>query len=289
MLLRSGSSNLVVKDGAALAGEAAQRPVAVAVTGMASGAHPDLELAIARGTEVLGDLGARPVGPDRVALTLGGVTSEIEVAELRDLTDQLTRHRVGDPPWLFARPVKASRPSELERSNLVDLEATALALDQLADAGDGSATESARRRALLVELEAAGLLDGELAGEKRAWLRHWQLPVLAGYLDAAVQAWRYYRSPERAEATEGAATPPSLLGATISIDWFRLHDHTPLHWSKHAWIASIEACWIGDFAAGEDQPAAGSWFSSSGGTRAEVHFRSDDGVHRSLVRTAVTD
>lgn len=278
-----------MKDGTAVAGVAAERPLAAAVTGMASGAHPDLELAIAQRTQVLGEIGARPVGPDRVALTFGGVTSEIEVAALRDLTDQLTRQRVGDPPWLFARPIKASRPSELERSSLVELEAAALALDELAEAALEPATGSARRRFLLVELEAAGLLDDELAGEKRAWLRHWQLLALTGYLEGAVQAWRYYRSPERAEATEGAATPRSLVGATISIDWFRLHDHTPLHWSKHAWIASLEACWIRDFGAGEDQPAAGSWFSSSGGTRAEVHFRSDDGAHRSLLRTAIID
>ena len=274
-----------MKDGAALAGAVALRPLAAAVTGMASGAQPDLELAIARGAEVLGSLSARPVGPDRVALTLGGATSEIEVAALRDLTDQLTRQRVGEPPWLFARPVKASRPSELERSSLVELEAAALALDLLVDGPEASA----RPRALLLELDAAGLLDDQQDGVKRAWLRHWQLPVLSGYLEAAGHAWRYYRSRERAEATDGAATPGSLLGATISIDWFRLHDHTPLRWSKHAWIASVEACWIRDFGAGEDQPAAGSWFSSSGATRAEVHFRTDDGAHRSLVRTSIVD
>lgn len=276
-------------DGAAVAGDASERPLAAAVTGIASGAHPDLELAIARRTEVLGEIGARPAGEDRVALTVGGVTSEIETAALRELTDQLTRQRVGAPPWLFARPSKASRPSPLERSSSIDLEEAARALDQLGDAGDEAVTASARRRHLLVELEAAGLLDDEFAGEKRAWLHHWQLPTLTGYLEAAVQAWRYYRSPERAEATEGAATPRGLVGATVSIDWFRLHDHTPLQWTKHAWIASIEACWIADFGAGEDPPPGGSWFSSSGGTRAEVHFRSDDGVHRSLLRTAIID
>jgi hypothetical protein len=219
------------------------------------------------------------------------VRREVEIAAPDDLAEESIRQRVGDPPWLFVRPAKAPRPSEIERNGLVELEAAARALDAMDGEGDGDdgGDAAAGRRVFLVDLDAAGLLDDELADEKRAWLHHWQLPGLAGYLEAALQAWRYYRSPERAEATDGEPAPESLLGATISLDWFRLHDHTPLRWTKHAWIASIEACWIRDFGAGEDQPAAGSWFSSSGGTRAEVHFRSDDGAHRSLLRTAIVD
>ena len=100
------------------------------------------------------------------------------------------------------------------------------------------AEAAARRRTLLIELDGAGVLSGrpEVADE----LNELQLPALLGYHRAARRLLDYLVSPERRELVPDALAEP-VLGARVSLDFFRDGPAVPPGRTEHGWTALGEA------------------------------------------------
>lgn len=201
-----------------------------------------------------------------VGTTFAGRGLLVPRAALLEMLDALERARFGD-----AVPAVGSE-------QLDELERRAEELDELAAApprtAEEAGRESAKRRFLLLALDQAGVL-----GERPpAGLDG----LLAAYRDAAAELRRYLGSEER-RALVPAAEAAGVLGAPVSLDWFRRPSprpnplERPFHWLA-ACEAALHAAQIdGDAAAGEvfvrREPA---WWA--------VEWRRDDGVTPALVR-----
>ncbi len=133
---------------------------------------------------------------------------------------------------------------------LLEIEAMAQALDALDRTARRGPTPYAnpeiaaeiavRRRRLLFELEAAGLLAPSDPG-MRARLISSGLATLIGYHDAARAMRRYLASPARAHVI-GASPPGGLLDAAISLDLFRAPtSYVAEGDSPEEWLARCEA------------------------------------------------
>lgn len=151
---------------------------------------------------------------------------------------------------------------------------------RLDEPGLDAATRSARRRGLLLDLEAEGLF----ARAPSAALREGAAghPRLAGWLEAAQRLWTYYGSEERAEEMETPA-PGRLLEGLVSVDWFRLPGERPPGWSELAWTAACEDLfrWALEEGAAEGRPVE---MRTEHGVYL-IRGRRDDGERRVMVRT----
>ncbi len=284
------------------------RPLELILNQAATGDFPELADALARGTEAGTPyyLIRRPDPRDDVAAArerwrerTGGELGDdayvlavdfyderpmIPRAVLRDLLDELRRRRADAPkppgPWLFRPDPMADEPAPGEGEWLRQLEREAAELDALdAVAAAPVATAEAivttlvQRRNLLVELDAAGILIDGFAEQKAAWLDRWGLVVLATYARAAEALHRYFRSAERRQYVPGAG-PERILGATVSIDWFRRRQPAPVGVTPFAWCAHAERE-LRD--AGTLDGGIGGIFSRVGSEWWLVHWRRDDG------------
>jgi hypothetical protein len=155
-----------------------------------------------------------------------------------------------------------------------DLERRAAALDRLATrerTAGNLAEEATLRRRLLVDLDEVGVLDAVV--EPPAGL-----PVVAGYHRAASRLGHYLRSVERARFNPDAA-PTYLLGAPVSVDWFRIPSPTPGHLSDLEWLAYLENVLTSADPSGD----RGEIFVHIGDGWWTLHWRTDDGVHPAVV------
>ena len=153
------------------------------------------------------------------------------------------------PPWLFRTDPFWNEPAPGEDQPLRELEERAADLDQMAagidlqaitpDTLQDAAALVAKRRFLLLDLEAAGIFTDGFAPAKERALRDWDLPTLAGYVAAAALLHRYFRGRER-----GLRLPPirdvRLLESAVSPDWFRRGDPTPPGSDPYEWLALCE-------------------------------------------------
>lgn len=146
-----------------------------------------------------------------------------------------------DPPWLFRRPAVAEYPHDPGDQQAVEqLELRLRRLDEavarLADAEREPADLLAERRALLVDLDAHGLLSEEHAVYKRRWLATWGLAQLAAYYAAALELLGYLRSDERRRYNPAAGDEP-VIGAPVSVDLFRSGLFAPDGVDRLAWAS----------------------------------------------------
>jgi hypothetical protein len=187
---------------------------------------------------------------------------------------------MNEPPRLFVAGSTALQPVPGEDELLANLEARAAELDAMARARTPSsvADESARRRVLLLDLEGYGLLEPSNATRKLTWLGRWSLPLLADYRRAAELLRRYLDSPERARRVN-ATGAPSLVGAPVSLDWFRLRHDDPGDEASFARLAELEAAARPATLVGGE----GDLFVPLDGRMYKVHWRMDDGSHAALV------
>lgn len=206
-------------------------------------------------------LSGREPGDD--AYVVGTTFSDRSVlvprAALLELLDALERLRSGED-------------GGVPHGELDELERRAAELDGAAD----PAAESAKRRFLLLALDQAGVL-GERppagVGER---------PLVAGYRDAAAELRRYLASEER-RSLVAEPPPPGVLGAWVSLDWFRHPSPrpNPLERPFH-WLASGEAALRA--AQLDERSGAGEVFVRRGLDWWIFDWRRDDGVTPTLVR-----
>jgi hypothetical protein len=163
-----------------------------------------------------------------------------------------------------------------------ELEGRARALDQLTAwprTDEAIAQEHAQRRSLLTALSANGFFDAAAAEPDEQQLEDRGLATLAAYRRAALELLAYLDSPERRERLPGAAAG-AVLGAPVSVDWFR-HAVAPQEGlSPFAWLAWAEA----QLAAAGLQPGSeGALLIREGGPWYRLRWRKDDGVTPALL------
>jgi hypothetical protein len=205
-------------------------------------------------------LSGREPGDDAyvVGTTFSDRTVLVPRAALLELLDALERLRAGED-------------GGLPHGELDELERRAAELERAAD----PAAASAERRFLLLALDQAGVLgEDPPAGVA-------QRPLLAGYRDAAAELRRYLASEER-RSLVAAPPPPGVLGAPVSLDWFRHPSPrpNPLERPFH-WLAAGEAALRA--AQPDERAGAGEVFVRRGPEWWIFDWRRDDGVTPALV------
>jgi hypothetical protein len=182
---------------------------------------------------------------------------------------------------LFRSDPTGAEPSEVEPVLLADTEQLAIALDALAAAATTAeqlADVAVRRRVLLDELEASGILDAERAADKRSYLERWKLVTLVGYLDAAGQLSAYYAGTLRA-GYQVPAPPTRLLDGHVSLDWFRARVATPAGATPDGWLAFCEGVLVDN----APSSAAGEILSKTAGRWYVIRYRVEARQHPVVV------
>jgi hypothetical protein len=168
------------------------------------------------------------------------------------------------------------------------LEAQASLVDELAEyaqTDNDHASVSAKRRFLLLELDAAGLFDPMQAAQIRLQLEGWQLPVLLGYHKAAMELHGYIHSPERRRFNPTAGTS-SIDDAMVSIDWFRRSQPHPSTYTPYEWLSYCESLLRRevDFDGG-----MGEIFTKIDRRWARLVWRKDNGVDSKLLSATLVN
>lgn len=178
------------------------------------------------------------------------------------------------PAELFTQTPTGRAASATDRADMVALERRAAALDAAAAAATTGAPQAAlvgERKAVLGALEWHGLLSDERLADKRTALEQWKLPVLLGYLDAAVALRGYLTSETRARHEVLDSVPQRLRDADVSLDWFRQPSPPPTGRSADEWLAFCEVALWELVPDGE----LGGLAVESDGRRLTIHWRTD--------------
>jgi len=159
-------------------------------------------------------------------------------------------------------------------TRFAELEHRASELDRLAARErtvDHAAEESAKRRFLLLDLQAAGVLDAAVEIPP-------EFPTLGAYQRAAVLITGYLNSEERFRFNPDAEPEP-VLGSPVSIDWFRFPQPGPEHLSPAEWLGFCENMLTHAGVSG----GQGEVLARVGNDWWRLGWRCDDGVHPALV------
>lgn len=222
------------------------------------------------------ELSGQKLGDDPWVISIGFLSRRLAVprAVLLELADELARLRADAPkppgPWLFRANPQWHEPAPGEEAALRPLEQMAARADP------------ADRPALLRALEQHGIFADAWWDERAAWLDRWGLPTLAEYARAARDMHRYLGSEERRRHIGDARTQP-ILGAPISIDWFR-HPSVPEGFERYDWLGACER-------ALRDAPSTegpeGQVFTRVGNAWCRIGWRRDDGQTPAIVETSL--
>jgi hypothetical protein len=181
----------------------------------------------------------------------------------------------GHEPPLLERQQSDSPEAPLPQPcPFANLESRAAELEQLKRRErtlENLAEESAKRRFLLADMEATGIFQpGQGLPE--------EYPILDGYRSAGLETARYLSSAERQRFNPGSGPEP-IVGAPVSIDWFRFPSPGPSHLSSLEWLAFLENVLVHGGTSG----GQGETFVQIGSEWWILYYRSDDGVHPAVV------
>jgi hypothetical protein len=177
------------------------------------------------------------------------------------------------------QPTLDPQVDEILLQELEERAVTLDALEQGEQTQEVAATISAKRRFLLLELNEAGLFEASKAPDRRSQLEQLQLPNLLAYHTAAMELLSYLGSTERKRLFPNSGSD-SVIGASVSIDWFRLHEPTPEEYQPYDWLAFCESI----LRKGDNGVAgSGEIFSRIGQKWYGLYWRRDDGVTPALV------
>ncbi|MFP2929654.1 hypothetical protein ACLESO_31540 [Pyxidicoccus sp. 3LG] len=169
---------------------------------------------------------------------------------------------------------------DLNPATFADLEQRAVALDALTLEQPGTPEQavdaSVKRRFLLLDLDAAGVLTDEGADTLRGQLEAWGLSTLLGYQRAAGELLRYLRAPGRQRYIKNDTRPARVLGARVSVDWFRLGVPTPPPFEPVNWLGFCERILL-EAAPGASGAGTGTLFTSAGQGSCSIVWRTEDG------------
>jgi hypothetical protein len=190
-------------------------------------------------------------------------------------------------PWLFCPDPINPDPGKGEEEIMRDLERRAVELDTLekekaetdAPSVELVATISAKRRFLLLELNAAGLFHEAHASNKRFWLITWELHTLLGYFEAALKLLAYFSSVDRRRYIPDAGLEP-VPGARVSVDWYRIPGDSPEGFRPEQWLGYCESILM---TATSTEGGEGDIFVHQGKLRFQLYWRKDDGITPALV------
>lgn len=158
----------------------------------------------------------------------GGVL--VTKAALFDCVEKLMAARMPEEPyWLLRHDALFWRPSPADRNLARDFETRAASISP----------NPILRRALMIEMESAGLFDEAGNAWRMAALEDLGHPVLASYVEAARVAHEYFRSVDRRKLIP-EAPPTRLLERHVSLEWFRYPPDPPAGATLFAWTASCE-------------------------------------------------
>jgi hypothetical protein len=205
------------------------------------------------------------------------------VARLSELRDAKEKP---PGPWLFTPHPIWQVPTPAEHAALLRLEEQAAALEEAVSTPrtpESAATEAARRRFLLIELDAHGLLHEAGASDKLRWLAAWGLDLLRGYFEAALAVHAYFRSEERRRHVPNAADEP-VLGSHVSLDWFRRPSPPPEGVEPNDWLGFCERTLLDNLPATGQE---GKILTRIGGPWYRTFWRKDDGETPAVVRAEV--
>lgn len=253
-------------------------PLAWLINLAVEGTLADLRARIERGEEVqYQSLHALPHPEERAYLLSADFLNEsmrVSAAALLDILARLESLRAG---WRAEHLVADRPPARAKAGGLVGLERRARELEELR-AGERTvecaAEESVKRRFLLLDMEAAGLLgpDAEVAARLKTF------PLLLEYHLAAVEAALYLASDDRQRYLPDARSQP-VLGSPVSLDWFRLPGEMPAGFRPFEWLAFCEYVLShSDLSGGE-----GELLTRLGADWWRLRWRRDDGIHPAVV------
>ena len=156
------------------------------------------------------------------------------VARLEALHEQFGAR----PPWLFRHDPVWPSAHPTERAMLQSLEARVAECDRLeAVSGDLDLPDLLqRRRSVLIDMDAAGLLTSVNQGPKLNRLLRWRLTHLAEWYEAALDAEKYISSEGRRRYMPDAETEP-VLGGPVCLDLFRGGLVCPPSVDQHEWAS----------------------------------------------------
>jgi hypothetical protein len=222
------------------------------------------------------ELSGQELGDDPWVISFGFLSRRLAVPRsvLLELAVELARLRAEAPkppgPWLFRANPQWHEPAPGEDAALRPLEQIA------------ARTDASGRPTILRALERHGIFADAWWDERAAWLDRWALPTLAEYARAARDMHRYLRSDERRRHVEEAGPQP-ILGAPVSIDWFR-HPSVPKGYERYDWLGACERA-LRD--APSTEGAQGEVFIQVGNTWCRIGWRRDDGQTPAIVETSL--
>ncbi len=206
--------------------------------------------------------------------------------ELIDRVSEL-RGATAKPPgsWLFREIPIWHQPAPGEKEALRQLERQAEQLEMITRAPrteETRARESVKRRFLLVELNALGILSYVGFADKERWLGAWGLDLTFGYARAARSLHFYFASQGRRLYFPDANDEP-VLGARISLDWSRHSVPTPPGREPDEWLGFCEHVLSQATVTGYE----GTLLVREGGAWCEVSWRRDDGENPAVFAARV--
>ena len=176
-------------------------------------------------------------------------------AALFECVEKLAAARMPlEPYWLLRHDALFWRPSPADRRLAAQLETRAA----------NPPSNPILRRALMIEMESAGLFDEAGLVWRMDMLKELECPVLVSYVEAARLAHEYFRSDDRQKLIQ-ATPPPRLLERHVSIEWFRQPHDLPSGVTLFTWTAACEFALLrnqfGDLAEGHVLQRWGSdWY-----------------------------